>query len=187
MFIFQKLVNDFLKKEQKTKILVSHNNYHIEGCFGEVIPLNNNTILKTLLYKGVGAVIIELIQTNGEILIADNDYLTLVRDLCNKYNTLFVLDVSSISPCRLGSEFFNYNKSLKPDVLIISKGLTNGLPFGAVITSDRIKPISRQEGKNTTLAYKQAAKFIDDFYNQNLAKIISSNAGYLERTLNGLA
>lgn len=188
--ILNSMIQNYLNKTQKNKILISssaRDYFPINGMESDFIPINKDTIAKSLFTKAVGAVVVELVQTNEEIIIADTDYLRYLRDLCDKNNAILVFDVSLISPLRLTKGFFNYDISLKPDVVVISKGISHGLPFGAVVSSGKPDSLKNLKTGTTTLAYQIASKFIEDYKTADLEKIVSSNARYFEKSLNELA
>jgi acetylornithine/N-succinyldiaminopimelate aminotransferase len=173
------------------KILVSSSCINQDNCpitdtAVNFIPLNNDSVFKSVFTKSVGAVIIELAQITDEVQLASSEYLRYVRDLCNKNNAILVFDTSALAPMRLGSGFLNYDSSIKPDILIVSKGLSNGIPFGAVLTLQNISERKFSKG-SSVLAYRSASKFIDDFRNNDLENIIKSNIKYFEKSLNELA
>jgi len=187
------IIKNHLDKIQKNKILVTstfqnREKFLINDVETEYIPLNNSSILKSLFTKTVGAIIVEVIQITEELLIANSDYLKLAEELCNKHNALLVLDVSEISPLRFDRGLFNYDESIKPDVLLISRGITNGIPFGAVITSEKAENIVISIKDGTIIpAYKHALKFINNTNQEELRNIVKKNAAYIENSLNQLS
>ncbi|MFH0702693.1 MAG: aminotransferase class III-fold pyridoxal phosphate-dependent enzyme [bacterium] len=190
--ILNNLIEDYLNKVRKTKMLVSSTNqdfFKINNIKIDVINLNVDTTTRSVFTRDVGVVIIEPVQINNGILIANNEYLKYMRYLCDKNDAVLVFDVSSISPLRLLKSFLNYDISIKPDILIVSKGMSQGIPFGAVVVSDKISGniLKNPETGTNSLAYELALKFIDDYKNNELTKIISDEAKYFEKKLNELA
>ena len=188
------LIKEYIEDNQKSKILISstscnQGNYVINGIVANFIPVNFDTVARSVFTKEVGAVVVELVQISSDITIASNEYLKYLRDLCDQNNALLTFDVSSISPLRLGDYFLNYDISIKPDILFVSKGLSRGIPFGAVITSDKLSNYTHKYPKtgSSTLAYEQALKLIDDYNKHDLENIVKSSDKYIEKRLNELA
>jgi putrescine aminotransferase len=67
------------------------------------------------------------------------EYWPIVRDICDKHNVLLIADEVMCGFCRTGKMFAVEHWNIKPDILIMSKGITSAyLPFGAVAFSDEI-------------------------------------------------
>lgn len=185
-------IKNFIKEQGKEKILVSAINTDkalLQEIKYERIPLNNDSLVKSILAKSVAAVIIEITQISDEILTANSEYLKIVREICSRNKALLIFDVTSVAPLRLLNDFFNYDSSIVPDILIASNSLSNGIPLGVVSTNSCIDSSILESNKAGTisLAYRFGSKFIHDFKQNNLKEIITSNAKYLEKCLNLLA
>jgi len=184
------LLGVYLNKTNRSKILLSVNpsnkdSYQIKDATAELIPLNKDSLLKTLLSREVGAVVIQLTHISNEITFADDEYLTEVRKLCDKNNALLVFDCTDFSPLRLNKGLFNYNKEIKPDIIIVSKGFAQGLPLSCLVLSDKISDIIVNESELGVYspAYTAASKFIEDFQNGKSAELIDSNTDYITKKL----
>ena len=79
------------------------------------------------------AILIEPIQGEGGINVPDDAYLTAVRDLCDEYGWLMMLDEIQTGICRTGKWFAWQHSNIKPDVATLAKGLGNGFPVGACL------------------------------------------------------
>ncbi|OGI27483.1 MAG: hypothetical protein A2287_09215, partial [Candidatus Melainabacteria bacterium RIFOXYA12_FULL_32_12] len=188
--ILNNLIKEYLEDNQKTKMLVSatsnnQNNYIINDIGINFIPVNFDTVARSVFTKEVGAVVVELTQISSDITIASREYLKYLRDLCDKNNAIFVLDISSISPLRLVDYFLNYDISIKPDILLVSKGLSRGIPFGAVIVSEKLSDYGYNYPKtgSSIIAYEQVLRLIDDYNKNDLENIVKSSARYIEKSL----
>lgn len=185
-------IKNFIKERGKEKILVSSTNTDktlLNEIKYERIPINNDSLVKSILTKSVAAVIVEITQISDEILTASSEYLKLLREICSRNNALLIFDVTSVAPLRHLKDFFNYDASIIPDILIASTSLSNGIPLGVVSTNSCIDSSILESNKAGTLslAYRFGSKFIHDFKQNNLKGIITSNAKYLEKSLNSLA
>jgi acetylornithine/N-succinyldiaminopimelate aminotransferase len=90
------------------------------------------------------AIMLEPIQGESGIIVPPEGYLKNVREFCNKHNLLLIMDEVQAGMGRTGKFFAHQWEEIKPDIITIAKGIANGLPLGAVISSrevgDEIKP-----------------------------------------------
>jgi acetylornithine/succinyldiaminopimelate/putrescine aminotransferase len=189
-----RLINIFLNNSGKEKILVSatsanKNLFKIKDIKEELIPINNDSILKTVFTKAVGAVIVQLVQINDEVIIAEDEYLNQIKTLCERNNALFVIDASQISPLRLNKGLFNFDLDVKPDILIVSKGVSNGFPFSALICSEKTpvpKSFESQAGIYSQ-AYSVASQLAGNYSSEKSLEILNSNIEYISQKLTELS
>lgn len=85
------------------------------------------------------AFFVEPIQGEAGVVVPDNGYLKGVRELCTKYNVLFVADEVQTGLCRTGKLLACDHENVKPDILVLGKALSGGiLPVSAVLASNEI-------------------------------------------------
>lgn len=98
------------------------------------LELNDINALEQELNKGdVCAVIIEGIQGIGGIYIPDPEFLKTAQTLCNKYDTVLVLDEVQSGYGRSGRFFAHQYAGVEPDIISMAKGMGNGFPIGGII------------------------------------------------------
>jgi acetylornithine/N-succinyldiaminopimelate aminotransferase len=124
-----------------TLSVTGHEKYRqsVMPCLGQVqsAKLNDVDSIKSLLDENTYAVIIEPIQCEDELEIADKSYLKEVRELCDKYDALLIFDEVDCGMGRTG-ELFAYRKfKVIPDIICIAKGLGGGFPIGAVLANKK--------------------------------------------------
>ena len=105
-----------------------------------LIPYNDLVALEEALKdKEVAAFMVEPIQGEAGVVIPDDGYLKAVRDLCDKYNVLFIADEIQTGLARTGKMLACDHENVKPDILILGKALSGGtLPISAVLASNEI-------------------------------------------------
>ena len=82
---------------------------------------------------------VEPIQGEAGVVVPDKGYLKGVRDLCNKYNVLFIADEVQTGIARTGKMLATDFEDARPDILILGKALSGGvLPVSAVLADDEI-------------------------------------------------
>ena len=106
----------------------------------ELIPYNDLDALENSLKDSdVCAFMVEPIQGEAGVVVPDKGYLKGVRDLCNKYNVLFIADEVQTGIARTGKMLATDFEDARPDILILGKALSGGvLPVSAVLADDEI-------------------------------------------------
>ncbi|WP_289758746.1 aspartate aminotransferase family protein [Muribaculum intestinale] len=105
------------------------------------LPLNDIDAMCDELAKGdVAAVIIEGIQGVGGIRIPEADFLCVLREECNRYGTVLILDEIQSGYGRSGRFFAHQYSGIRPDIITCAKGIATGFPMGAVLISPMFKP-----------------------------------------------
>lgn len=104
------------------------------------IPYNDLKALEeTLKDPNVCAFMVEPIQGEAGVVVPHEGYLKGVRDLCTKYNVLWIADEVQTGLGRTGKRLCVDYENVKPDVLILGKALSGGLyPVSAVLADDPI-------------------------------------------------
>ena len=105
-----------------------------------LIPYNDLEALENELKdKNVAAFMVEPIQGEAGVVVPDEGYLSGVRELCNKYNVLFIADEVQTGIARTGKMLATDYENARPDILILGKALSGGvLPISAVLADDEI-------------------------------------------------
>ncbi len=101
------------------------------------IPYGNADRLKEVLdssdSNSISAVILEPIQGEGGINVPPIDYLPRVRELCDKYGKLLILDEIQSGLGRTGRLWAAEHWNVKPDIICVAKGIAGGVPMGVVL------------------------------------------------------
>ena len=131
-------------------ILVDTINIESPNCYRcEYNKNRDNCCLECFIYaekkfeeyaKETCAIIIEpLLQASAGMKIYPPLYLKKLRELCNKYDVLLIVDEIATNFGRTGKMFALDHSNISPDIMCISKGLTGGyLPMAITITTDKI-------------------------------------------------
>jgi adenosylmethionine-8-amino-7-oxononanoate aminotransferase len=87
----------------------------------------------------VAAFIAEPVQGAGGVVIPPADYLRRCREICTRYEVLFIADEVITAFGRTGTWFGSRTYDFKPDLMCFAKGLTSGyIPMGATMCSNEI-------------------------------------------------
>lgn len=96
------------------------------------IPFNNVAALEQAIDHDTAAVILEPIQGEGGIIVPDDDYLPTVRELCDKFETVLIIDEVQTGLGRTGRMFATEHYGVVPDIVTTAKALGGGvMPIGA--------------------------------------------------------
>ena len=97
------------------------------------------TVLKrTAPPEEVAAIFVEPIQGEGGYLVPPRGFLPALRQLCDRYGILLVLDEVQTGMGRTGKLFAAEHWGVQPDVICLAKGIASGMPLGAMIARDEV-------------------------------------------------
>lgn len=102
------------------------------------VPPNDIKTLQENFDEKVCAVILELIQGEGGVIPLREDFLYKVKELCERYKALLIVDEIQTGIGRTGKLFCYQHFEIEPDIMCLAKGLANGLPISAIISKNEI-------------------------------------------------
>ena len=130
--------------EMFTHMLPQHYFAPAPGCrFEEPFIESDIEPLRQLLadhHSETCAVILEpVVQGAGGMRIYSPVYLKRVRELCDEFNTLLILDEIATAFGRTGKMFACEHAGIEPDIMCIGKGLTGGyMSLAATLTNTKV-------------------------------------------------
>lgn len=86
-----------------------------------------------LIDENLAAVILEVIQGEGGVYVAEKSWLTKIQEACNDKGVLLIIDEVQTGIGRTGTKFAYQQFDLDPDIVTLAKALGNGTPIGAMI------------------------------------------------------
>ncbi len=101
------------------------------------------------------AIVVETIQAEGGIYIFDNEWLKRVRELCDKYGILLIVDDVQVGCGRTG-DFFSFQRAgIKADIVAMSKSIGGyGMPFALTLIDPKIDKWLPGEHNGTFRGYQ---------------------------------
>ncbi len=115
------------------------------------VPYNDIGAIERLSeHPSVVAVLLEVLQGEGGIHVADLDYLRKVRALCDKRQWLLMIDEVQSGIGRTGKWFAHQWAGIVPDVMPLAKGLGSGVPIGACLARGVAAQVFRPGNHGTT-------------------------------------
>ncbi len=109
-----------------------------EFCDLKVKELENKIL--ELGQDKVAAFIAEPILASGGVIVPPKGYHKKTREICTKYDVIYISDEIVTGFGRLGHIFASENYfDLEPDIILLAKGITSGyVPCGAVVISEKL-------------------------------------------------
>ncbi|GAB1490218.1 acetylornithine transaminase [Opitutaceae bacterium] len=146
--------------------------------FGE---FNNLASFAELIDEQTCAIFIETIQGEGGVHPATQEFLMGLRELCNRYNLLLLLDEVQCGIGRTGRFFAYEHAGIRPDAVGMAKGLGGGFPIGAVWISATSAELFQPGMHGTTfggtpLACAAALAVLDVIESERLLEKVTFNS-----------
>lgn len=91
-------------------------------------------------HEEIAAVIVEpLVQAAAGIITAPEGYLRAVREACDRFGVLLIVDEVATGFGRTGRMFACEHEGVRPDLMVVGKGITGGyLPLSAVLATEQV-------------------------------------------------
>lgn len=96
------------------------------------IPYNDLDAARAAINGDTAAIVIEAVQGEGGVYVADAGYLRGLRELCDQTGALLIVDEIQTGLGRTGRWFGFQHSEMMPDMIALGKGLAGGVPMGAV-------------------------------------------------------
>ncbi len=87
------------------------------------------------------AVMLEPIQAEGGVHVADRTYLKGLRELCRQRDVLLIFDEVQTGMGRTGTLFAYEQFGVEPDIMTLAKGLGGGVPIGACLARAQVAEV----------------------------------------------
>ncbi len=133
-----------------------------------------NAIKKNINNENIVAVMLEPIQGESGVIIPDDNYLNLVRKICDDNKWLLILDEVQTGIARTGKLFAYFYNNITPDLLTIGKALGNGVPISACLAKGNAAKLFTPGSHGSTfggnpLVCSTASKVLDIIKRDNIA------------------
>jgi acetylornithine/N-succinyldiaminopimelate aminotransferase len=123
------------------------------------VPYNDLAAIRAIAEhnQNIVAVMLEIVQGEGGINIADVEFQRGLRRLCDEKNWLMVCDEVQCGMGRTGTWFGFQHAGIRPDVATLAKGLGSGVPIGACITAGKAAGLFQPGNHGSTFGGNQLA------------------------------
>jgi len=116
------------------------------------IPYNDVEALKSAVTNETGAVILETVQGEAGIYVADAKFLRAARQICDDKGALLIFDEVQSGFGRTGKWFGKDHFSVMPDIITLAKAMASGLPIGAMLATDAVAEAFQKGDHGSTFA-----------------------------------
>lgn len=152
-------------------------------------PLNDLEAAEARLSEGgFAAVIMEGIQGVAGIYEPEDGFVHGLRNLCDKYGCLLILDEIQSGYGRTGKFFAHQHCGVRADIITTAKGMANGFPIGGVLISPAVKAEYGMLGTTfggNHLACTAALAVLDIIENEHLVENAAKIGGYFSEAFKG--
>jgi acetylornithine/N-succinyldiaminopimelate aminotransferase len=99
---------------------------------------NDIDSVKALIGDNTCAVMIEPVQGEGGVHVADPDYIMSLRQVCDEHGILLIFDEIQTGMGRTGKLFCYEHYGIVPDIMTLGKGIGGGFPLSALLTREKL-------------------------------------------------
>ena len=156
------------------------------------VPLNDVAALARAFDGETVGFMVEPVQGEGGIFMAQREYLQAARELCDKHGALLMYDEVQCGMGRTG-DYFAYQtlKTPAPDIIWLAKALAGGFPMGATIAKAGVAQAMVPGTHGSTfggnpLACAAALAVIETIDSENLLAHVRAVSAHLAQRLEGL-
>ena len=116
------------------------------------VPYNDMAAVKAVAEhnRNIVAVLLEPIQGEGGINVADVEYQRSLQQLCRERDWLYMVDEVQTGIGRTGYWFATQHAQIVPDVMVLAKGLGSGVPIGACLAAGPARDVFKPGNHGTT-------------------------------------
>ena len=106
-----------------------------EEPYGETVIryIEEQIFAKVLPHRDVAGILVETIQGEGGYVVPAPGFYPALRDLCDRYQILLIVDEVQSGMGRTGKWWAIEQFGVEPDIVCIGKGIASGVPLGAII------------------------------------------------------
>lgn len=155
------------------------------------VPYNDVPAIQQVLaeHTNIVAVLVEPVQGEGGVNIPAKNYLEEIRNLCDRYSLLMMLDEIQTGIGRTGKFLAYQHSAILPDVCTLAKALGNGVPVGACLARGKAAELLTAGSHGSTfggnLLACRAALTVLDVLDQS--GLVGQVEGKGQQIANGLA
>ena len=134
-------------------------------------------------------VIIEGIQGVGGIMIPTPEFLSKIKELCEKYDAVLILDEVQSGYGRSGYFFAHQEFGIEADIITTAKGMGNGFPVGGVLIHPKFQASNGLLGTTfggNHLACAASIAVLDVMKDENLIANAQEMGEYIENEIKDL-
>lgn len=107
----------------------------------KTVKFNDIQAVKDAITEKTVAIMLELIQGEGGINVADKDFVLELRKICDEKKMLLIIDEVQTGMGRTAKLFCYQHYTILPDIMTLAKALGGGLPIAVMVAKKEIADI----------------------------------------------
>ena len=152
------------------------------------LPFNDTKALQEEIDQNTAAVMLEVVQGEGGLYPAEQEFLNSIQQLCKENGALFIIDEVQTGIGRTGKPFAFQHYQLTPDIVTSAKALGNGLPIGAVIGRKALEDVFGPGSHGSTfggnpVSVAAAIETMKTIFNEEFFASVEQKSQYLSKKL----
>ena len=104
----------------------------------KTVKFNDINAVKGALTDKTVAIMLELVQGEGGVNVADKEFVLGLRKICDERKMLLIIDEVQTGLGRTAKMFAYQHYAITPDIMTLAKALGGGLPIGAMVVRKEI-------------------------------------------------
>lgn len=151
-----------------------------------VLPYNDIDALEARVDENTCAVMIEVLQGEGGISSATDEFVAALWSLKERYGFLVIADEVQSGIGRTGDFFAFERYGVRPDIITVAKAMGGGLPLGAILATDEAASLFDRGMHGTTyggnpVACVAGSVVVDEVMNGLMMHVREIGAYFIER------
>jgi len=118
----------------------------------KVATFNDLASAQAMLNEKTCACIVEPVQGEGGVNLADPSFLRGLREMCDRQGVLLIFDEVQCGLGRTGTLWAHEQYGVTPDLMTLAKPLAGGLPMGAVLMTQAVADVMAPGDHGSTFA-----------------------------------
>ena len=156
------------------------------------VPFNDLEAIKDALTPNTAAILLEAVQGEGGVRIADQAYLKGVEQLCRERHLLLMFDEVQVGMGRTGKLFAFQQFDVQPDIITLAKALAAGFPIGVMLARREVAVAFEPGNHASTFGGGEfvtgvAIAFLETLFKENLLEHVVKMGKLLLEHLKTLA
>ncbi|KAL8786100.1 MAG: hypothetical protein Q9213_002963 [Squamulea squamosa] len=171
--------------------VANHSNgmYHFNNCCMDPLLQLELLLKRESAPSDTAAVFIEPVLGEGGYVPPPPQYLARLREICDKNNLLLVADEVQCGFGRTGKMFAVEHWGVRPDILIMAKGIANGFPLSAIVSRKELMDMQKPGTMGGTYAGNAVScaagvAVAKAFQEERILENVNARGAELKATLN---
>jgi taurine--2-oxoglutarate transaminase len=169
-------------------------NLEYPGCGLKCAKFLEDTI-KFMGADSVAAFIADPVVVGAGVIIPPNEYWPMIREICNNYDVLMILDEVIAGCARTGKLFAHQHWGIYPDILVLAKGISNAaVPLGVTMINEKISEYFKQKKSfphgftysGHPLACAAGLAALNTYVEEDISSNAANVGKYLHESLKGI-